>query len=641
VKPLSAGWLNRVCGPLAVALAMTLLPLSPAYPEGAPESGEKLFYESRSAIPDAYRWELGAIFADEASWRTGAEALGQEIPELARFKGRLAEAPEVLADALDLQFELDRSLEDVYVYANELLHTDTADTLANELSGRARSLLAKLQEAAAFIDPEIAQIPDEKLAEFLRHPRVEPYAHYIDDVVRTKEHLLSPEIEEILAGVSLPGAAYQQAFSSLQNADIEWPTIVGDDGEEAKVVPGQYIRFVRSEDRRVRREGALALFDTYTQFANTFAATLGGNIQRDAWLARTRGYDSSLEMALDATNVPREVVDTLVATVHDNIDKINNYARLRKKIQGLDELHIYDVYVNLLPGINKLYTFDEGWELALAFWRETFGDEYAQVAERARRERWIDVYSNQGKRPGAYSWGTYNSHPYLFLNWSGDLEAVSTLVHEMGHSIHRYLANQQQPYHDSSYSLFVAEVASVASESLFLEWMLGRSEERDERKLLLNKAMDDITGTFVRQIFFHEWEAAAHAMAEQGEPLTKDSLGEMYGSLWQTYYGPDLVVDDSYKAGWSRISHYYRTFYVWVYATSYAAGEALAARFRQGDETAVADYLAMLKLGGSVYPMEAVKRAGVDMTDPTVIRSVMDRYGEIQQQLAQEMLKEE
>ena len=248
-----------------------------------------------------------------------------------------------------------------------------------------------------------------------------------------------------------------------------------------------------------------------------------------------------------------------------------------------------------------------------------------------------DVYSNQGKRPGAYSWGTYNSHPYLLLNWKGTLNDVSTLVHEMGHSIHQYLANQNQPYHNSSYSLFVAEVASVASETIFLEWQFQRSTDPIERKLLLNHAMNNITGTFIRQIFFHEFEDEMHKTAARGEPITKDSMGEIYGDLWKTYWGPELVVDDAYKAGWARISHYYRTYYVWVYATSFAAGQAVAEGFSMGDETAVQDYLEMLKLGGSVYPMDALKRAGVDMNDPNVIGAVMMSYGELQKQLDAEL----
>jgi oligoendopeptidase F len=570
------------------------------------------------------------------------EAASQEVeealPGLSTYQGRLGESPELLAEALQAKFDLERRFEDVFVYAFQLLYASTEDATAKELSGRAQALSGKLQEAAAFIDPEIAQLPANRLSKLLEDAAVEPYAHYIDNIVRTKNHIRSPDIEQILAGASLPSAAYQQAFISLQNADIEWPTIEDEEGKEQRVVPGQYIRFVMSSDRRVRREASLALFGVYDQFANTFASTLGGSIQRDAWLARTRGYDSSLDMALDATNVPRSVVDTLVETVHDNIEQIHGYGQLRKRMLGLDELHIYDMYVNLLPGIDKRYTFEEGWDLAMQFWRETFGEEYAKAAERARRERWVDVYTSKGNRPGAFAWGTYNTHPYLFLNWSGKLEGVSTLVHEMGHAIHKYLSDQTQPYHTSSYSLFVAEVASVASESLFLEWFFKRSEDPDERKLLLNQAMNSITGTFVRQIFFHEWEAGAHSMAERGEPLTKESLGKVYRDLWQTYYGPDLKVDDAYEAGWARVSHFYRTFYVWVYATSFAAGEAIAKRFRDGDATAVQDYLAMLKLGGSVYPMEAVQRAGVDMNDPQVIRAVMERYGELQKRLDKELL---
>ena len=563
----------------------------------------------------------------------------ETLPRLGSYRGRLGESPEVLAEALQAKFDLERRFEDVFVYAFQLFYANTEDATAKELSGQAQALAGKAQEAASFIEPEIAQLSAERLREFLTAEGVKPFAHFIDNIVRTKAHIRSAEIEGILAGSSLPGAAHQQAFTSLENSDIEWPTIEGEDGKEQKVVPGQYIQFVMSPDRRVRRDGSLALFGVYDQFANTLASTLGGSIQRDVWMARTRGYGSSLEMALNSTNVPRSVVDTLVETVHDNIEQVHGYAALRKRMLGLDELHIYDMYVNLLPALDRTYTFEEGWSLAMEFWRETFGAEYVQAAERARYERWVDVYTNQGKRPGAFAWGTYNSHPYLFLNWNGKLDAVSTLVHEMGHAIHKYLTDANQPYQSSSYSLFVAEVASVASESLFLEWFLKRSEDPVERQLLLNQAMNSISGTFLRQIFFHEWEAAAHGVAERGEPLTKESLGKLYLDLWKTYYGSDLTIDEVYQSGWARVSHFYRTFYVWVYATSFAAGEAIAKRFRDGDQTAVQDYLAMLKLGGSVYPMDAVKRAGVDMNDPRVIRAVMVRYGELQERLDKELVR--
>jgi oligoendopeptidase F len=628
-----ARWLVRA-GTLALVALMVASGVGAQGDEASPD--ETLFYETRDEIPLEYRWDVGAIFPDRAAWDAAREKVEASLPRLEEFHGRLGESPETLAAALGLSFDISRQLSGVFVYAGQSLHTQLGDADAQGLFAAAQGLAAKASEATAFIDSEIVRIPGDKLEDFRRSPALESYLHYIDNVVRTRDHILSPEVEQMLAGASLPGTAHRAVFDSLESSDIEWPSVAVA-GEDVTVVPAQYVRLVTDSDREVRREASLAMFGAYSQFASTFASTLRGSIQRDAWLARTRSYDSTLEMALDSSNVPRSVVDNLVGTVHDNIDAIQGYGELRKRMLGLEDLHIYDMYVNLLPGLDKRYTFEEGWALAMEFWKETFGPEYAAVAERGLRERWIDVYTNKGKRPGAYAWGTYDSHPYLLLNWNGKMDGVSTLVHEMGHAIHKHLATENQPYHYSNYSIFVAEVASVASESLFMEWMLARSEDPDERKLLLNHAMNNITGTFVRQIFFHEFEAAAHAMAERGEPLTKDSMGTFYGDLWRKYYGPTLTVDDEYNAGWSRISHFYRTFYVWQYATSYAAGEAIAKRVREGDRTAVDDYLATLKLGGSVYPMQALERAGVDMNDPTVIRAVMDRYGELQKRLEAEL----
>ena len=619
----------------ALSLAATLVSSGVATEAAATE---KTYYEDRNEVPIEYRWDLSAIFPTVDAWEQAYKDLEADLPQLDQYRGRLGESAEVVAAAMTKQFALNQRFSDIYVYANEWVHTEADNATAKDLASRAQNLDTRLSEATSFIDPELAQLPDERLAEFLKQPDLQEFAHTIDNVVRTKQHLRSPEIEELIAAAGLPFTTSRRAFDALENSDIEWPTVKDEDGSDVKAVPGQYPRLVTSQNREVRRDAALALHETYGQFGNTFAATLGGNIQRDLWTANARGYESVLEMALNSTNVPVEVVETLVETVHDNIDMIHSYASLRKELLGVDELHPYDLAVNLIPGIEKTYTFEQGWGLAMTFWKETFGEEFAGVAERALQERWVDVYTTAGKRPGAYAWGTYNSHPYLLLNWSGKLEGVSTLVHEMGHAVHRYLADTTQPFQYSDYSLFVAEVASIASESLFLEWMFERSTDPDERKLLLNQAMNSISGAFVTQIFFHEWESEAHEMAQRGEPLTKESLDAIYKELFEQYYGPELVVDDAYAAGWSRISHFYRTYYVWVYATSYAAGESIAQRFRNGDKTAVDDYLAMLRLGGSVYPMDALKRAGVDMSDPEVIRAVMDRYGQLQKQLAEEMV---
>ena len=601
---------------------------------------EELFYENREDIPEQYRWNLEIIFPDIDAWEAAYAKVEAEIPELATYKGRLGESADVMFVATELLNDTLRTIEDIFVYAGQLQRTDSRNAEANALVGRAQSLYAAFGQAVAFFEPEIVQLPDDTVAKYLKDPRLETYGHVLDNILRTKAHTRSQEVEELLAGSALLQASPNDTYQFLTSADIEWPSIKDENGEDKKVVPGLYYTFMSSQDQRVRRDAALALFGTYDKYGNTFSGTYNGLVQKDVWMAKTRNYPSTLDMVLDRDAVPSSVVETLVSTVHDNLDAVHQYIELRTKVLGLEDFHIYDLYVSMVPAAQTTYTFDEGWALAMEFWKETFGKEYAAAAERARKERWIDVYPSEGKRGGAFSWGTYNSVPYLFLNWGGTLEDVSTLVHEMGHSIHKYLANQNQPYHDAGSSLFVAEVGSVASESLFFEWLIERTTDPTERLALLNQRMNDIVGTFLRQIFFHEFEHAAHVMAEEGKPLTKESLGKAWSDLWLEYYGDKVTLDDEFKGGWARIPHFYRTYYVWKYATSFAAGEAIAGRFRAGDHTAVQDYLETLKLGGSVYPMDAVKRAGVDMENPEVIRAVMDRFRSILKQMEEIMLEE-
>jgi oligoendopeptidase F len=622
------------------AVAVLTLAITAGAGLAAGAETEQLFYENRADIPLQYRWSLEDIFPDVEAWQATYAKVEAEIPDLAGYKGRLAESADVMVAALELEYGISRDIEDIYVYASQLQNTDTRNAEANALVGKARALYAKFGEAAAFFEPEIVQIPDQTMAEFLADPRLADYGHVLDNILRTKAHIRSQEVEEVLAGASQLRSSPGETYSFLTDADIDWPTIKDENGEEKKVIPSLYYTFMASQDRRVRKDAALALFGTLDAYGNTYSGTYGGLLQKDVWMAKSRRYPTTLDMVLDQTNVPSSVVENLVSTVHDNLDAVHAYVDLRNTVLGLDALHIYDLYVSMVPAADVTFTFDEGWDLAMQYWTEILGAEYAEVAARGLKERWIDVYTNAGKRGDQYSWGTYNSHPYLFLNWGGTLDDVFTLVHEMGHSIHTYLANKNQPYQDADYSLFVAEVASVASESLFFEWMLDRTEDPTERLALLNHRMNSIVGTFLRQIFFHEFEARAHAMAENGQPITKESLGEIWGGLWKEYYGAGAALDDVFTAGWARIPHFYRSYYVWVYATSFAAGEAIAGRFRSGDTSAVDDYLEMLKLGGSVYPMDALKRAGVDMNDPTVIRAVMDSFRSILGQMEEMLLKE-
>lgn len=624
---------------LVKSAIVSILALLFAFPVAAGEDSDEVFYyETRDEVPEKYRWNLGDIFPSVEMWNQAYGRVENRIPEMEMYRGRLGESAETLAAGIQAQFDLVRVLGELQVYAGQYRDQDTKNAEANELYARINGLGARVNQAIAFVDPEITQIDEKKLAKLRKDKRLQTFSHYLDNLIRQKPHIRSGEVEEVLASMTLVARAPYEAYSNMTSADIQWPKITVK-GEEKTVSPALYYSFVSDQDRNVRKEAALSLFRTYTDFANTFAATYNGSVQKDVFLARTRNFDTAIEAKMFEENVPIEVIETLVSTVHENKSLIHEYASLRKELLEVDEFHVYDLYVGLVPEADTKYSYDQAYEIALDFWKTTFGDEYYQVAKDAYDKRWVDVYAGEGKRGGAYSWGSYDSHPYLLLNWGGTLEDVFTLVHEMGHSVHSYLANKHQDFHNADYSLFVAEVASVASEALFLDYMMKRVETDVEKLTLLDIYMGNITGTFLRQIFFHEFELKAHTMAEAGEALTKESLGEVYAEMWKDYYGPELVLDEEFHAGWARIPHFYRTYYVWVYATSFAAGEAIAARVREGETTAVGDYLAMLKLGGSVYPLEALGTAGVDMTDPTVIRTVMDRYGETLDQMGT-MLRE-
>ena len=599
------------------------------------DSGEKIYYENRGEVPIKYTWNLTDIFPSVEAFNGAYARLEMMLPDMTAMKGHLGESAAKLAGGLEKSFDLQERLSELIVYSNQNYHSNTNDEAARDLYNRTNSLASRVNQTIAFVEPEIAQIPADKMDKYRKDKRVKAYDHYIDNIVRNKAHIRSAEVEDVLASASLLARAPYEAYSNLVFTDIDWPKIKDENGEEATVTPSLYYSFVSKQDRRVRRDAALSMFDTYTKYANTFAATYGGHVQRDEFYAKNRGFKRAIDMKMFQENVPYSVIETLKQTVHNNYDYIHQYASLRKKVLGIDEFHVYDLYVPMVKEDEKKITYDEAYQMALDFWKNTYGDEYYEIGEKAYRERWIDVYASKGKRGGAYSWGTYNSHPYMLLNWGGTMRDVFTLVHEMGHSIHRYLSDHNQPYQYSQYSLFVAEVASVASEALFLDYQLERAETKEDSLTLLNIYINNITGTFLRQVFFHEFEENAHTMAENNEPLTKESLGDMYAKLWKDYYGPELVLDDQFKAGWARIPHFYRTFYVWVYASSFSAGEAIAKRFRQGDKSAVSDYLAMLKLGSSVYPMDALKRGGVDMNDPDVIKTVMVRYKETLDKLTQ------
>ena len=396
-----------------LSVVAVLLALSGA---AAAEETEQLQWDNRGDIPEAYRWNIADILPDEAAFDATVAEVDETLPKLKAYQGRLSESPDVLADALDLFNEIQKTTEDALVWANQRQHTDTRDQAANSIQAKSVALIGRVGEAASFLSPEIAQISADTIAAFLESPRLAIYRHPIEDTMRTAAHIRSTEVEQVLAASSLLRGAPNRTYSSLNDADIAWPKIIGADGEEVTATPSLFYSFLSNGDRRLRRDAALAIFGTYDAFGNTCSATLGGSIQKDVWLARTRNYSSSLEAALDEDNVPRIVPDAMVETVHANLDAIHRYVALRQKVLDIEDYHIYDMYVPIVPEGKGSYTFDEGWAMAMAFWTETFGDEYAAVAERGRKERWIDVYASTGKRGGAYSWGYYGKGLLFFIN---------------------------------------------------------------------------------------------------------------------------------------------------------------------------------------------------------------------------------
>jgi oligoendopeptidase F len=448
------------------------------------------------------------------------------------------------------------------------------------------------------------------------------YEHYLDELLRQKEHTLSAQEEAILAQVAELANAPSEIFTMINNADMKFPEIIDEDGEVKELTHGRYIRFLESRERRVRQDAFKAMYETFKKQKNTLAATLNANVKKDIFYARVRRYPSVLEAALDKDNIPVSVYTNLIETIHEALPVFQRYLSLRKKVLGLDELHMYDLYVPLIEDRQITY----GYEVATRLVRDSLkpmGEEYLAVVDQAFNNRWIDVYENVGKRSGAYSSGTYGTPPYMLLNYQGNLNDVYTLTHELGHSVHSYFSRESQPYIYSDYTIFVAEVASTLNEALLTHYFLEKTDDPTQRMVILNHYLESFRGTVFRQTMFAEFEKMIHEKAEAGEALTADRLNEWYYELNRTYFGPDVVIDEDIALEWARIPHFYYNFYVYKYATGFAAATALSQQIIHEGEAAVERYLSFLKSGGSDYPLELLKKAGVDMTSPEPVRQAL------------------
>jgi oligoendopeptidase F len=573
----------------------------------------------RAQVDPKYTWNLAEVYPSEAVWRTRKAAITAELPRIREFQGRLASAASTLADALELKTHLEKELMRLYVYASMLADQDTRVSAHQGMQQEMQQLVANYSAQASYLEPELLKAGSATVERFLAtEGRLKPYAFYLRDVVRRAAHTLTDAEEKILADAGPLAGSASNIFGILSNADFPYPTITLSDGRAIKVNQAGYAELRALPNREDRRNAMSAFFSALGTFSRTFGTTMNSNVQKSQFFAKSRKYSSDLEASLDGPNVPVSVYTRLIDGVNRNLPTFHRYLRLRKRMMGItDSLHYYDLYAPLVADVALRYTPEEAETHVLAS-VAPLGNEYASIVQRAFASRWIDFYPTEGKRSGAYSnGGAYDVHPYMLLNYLGQYNDMSTLAHELGHTMHSYYSNKTQPFPTADYQTFVAEVASTFNEALLINRVLRDRTDPAIRLSLLGSFLENVKATVFRQTQFAEFELRMHEMADKGQPITGDALAKLYMEITKRYYGHDqgvCIVDDYVANEWSFVPHFYRDFYVFQYATSFTASEALAQKVKQRDPQAVRRYMTFLSAGGSKYPIELLKDAGVDMT---------------------------
>lgn len=588
---------------------------------------------ARSEIAEADKWALEDLFLTDADWEAAVKQLEEQLAQLKGYAGKVSASADALYAYLTLADETENLFEKVLVYSNEKMHEDMGNSTYQGYAAQAQAAATHLSAAEAFFEPELLAMEESRLQGFFKEdPKLEKYRLLIDRIWRRKEHTLSAAEEEILAKTYEMATAPDDIFSMFNDADAKFGTIRDENGKEVELTHGRFGGFMESSDRRVRKEAFEALYQTYDQFRNTLAATYSANVKKAKFYADVRKYPSALAAALAPGNIPTEVYDNLIETVHRFLPAMYRYVALRKRALGVEELHMYDVYVPLVADQTKKIPFAEAKEIVkrgLA----PMGEEYVSHLEEGFDHRWIDVYENRGKRSGAYSWGAYGTHPYVLLNYQGKLDDVFTLAHEMGHALHSWYSNANQPYVYSGYLIFVAEVASTCNESLLMQYLLKESKDKKEKAYLLNHFIDQFKGTLFRQTMFAEFEKITHEMYAKGESLTAERLCAVYMDLNRKYFGEEMVSDPQIALEWARIPHFYTEFYVYQYATGFSCAIALSKRILEMGEAGVADYMKFLKGGCSKDPIELLKMAGVDISTPKPVEDALQLFEELVSEL--------
>ena len=578
-------------------------------------------------------WCLEDMFESDDFWEEDFGRLQRMIFQYEDFEGTLGESADRLLEYLKFNDETNLLMERLYVYANMRYHQDMANSMYQEFAARAQKLMVEMSGASAFAEPEILEITTEKINVFFNeNPELETYKRYISEILRGKNHTLDKKTETILAKSRQMANAAENIFSMYNGADIKFPSITTEEGEEIEITHGNFVPLLESTDREVRKAAFEGVYETYGKMRNTLAATFAANLDQANFYAQVRNFSSAREMYLYGSNIPESVYDNLIETVHKNMDKMHKYVSLRKKILDVSELHMYDLYTPIAKAPDTKYSFEAAKDIVLEG-LAPMGEEYIKVLEEGFDNRWIDVYENEGKRSGAYSWGAYGIHPYVLMNYHGTLDHVFTLAHEMGHAIHSYYSDANQPYVNAGYKIFVAEVASTCNESLLIQHLLKITEDEEEKAYLINHFLEQFKGTLYRQTMFAEFEKIAHSMVQNGEGVTADRLCEIYYNLNKKYFGDDIVIDKEIELEWARIPHFYNPFYVYQYATGLSAAIALSKRILEEGKPAVEDYMKFLTGGSSQDPIELLKIAGVDMTSSEPIETALELFGNLLEEL--------
>ncbi len=582
----------------------------------------------RSEISDEYKWSVKDLYSSDELWNNDYEKALKSTQEKSSFEGCVMDSADTLVDALSESEKDDYITERLYVYAFMRYYEDTSDGTYQQMSGKAQMLAVKMSEKYSFLVPEIMAADDDKVARFLDSDKIKPYRHLLCDMLAKKEHTCSQKEEKLLAMASQMADSPSDIFSKFNNADVKFGKVHDEHGDEKELTSAGFSVFMESRDRNVRKEAFYALYRQYKSYINTLAASYYGNVKQAVFFANARNYESTLQMYLSGSFIPESVYTNLIDTVNNNLDKMHDYVSLRKKTLGVDELHFYDIYAPLTSDYTVKVSYENAKETVLDALK-ILGDDYISQVKKGYESGWVDVYENDGKRSGAFSWGAYGTHPYIFLNYTETLNDIFTLIHETGHAMHTYYSNETQPYTYAGYKIFVAEVASTCNEVILIDYLLKHSRSDEEKKYLYGHYLEQFKGTLFRQTMFAEFEMITHRMVQDGEVLNAESLCGTYKKLNEKYFGKDMVIDEEIAYEWARIPHFYTPFYVYQYATGFSAAVAIATKIINGDKEVLHGYREFLKGGSSMHPIELLSLCKIDMSKPDVIQDALNVFGSL------------